>query len=161
MTQHEGRSHHLDAFPAAAIRFSRALDRNREQIAADEGLSASELRTLFYIAEHVRVTPKQLADHMHVTTAAVTFISRRLVDTDMLQRIDHPDDRRSLYLELTPKAHATMERIHSEFHEMVAGATAHLEAGEVEEFTAHLGTVAATIAEHTARVAGSRRAAAL
>ncbi|WP_375385031.1 MarR family winged helix-turn-helix transcriptional regulator [uncultured Microbacterium sp.] len=161
MTGHEERSYRLDAFPAAAIRFSRALDRNRERIAEEEGLSASELRALFYIGEHVSVTPKQLAEHMHVTTAAVTFISRRLVERDLLHRVDHPGDRRSIFLELTPRAHAAMERIHSDFATMVSRATAHLDHRQVEEFTDYLGSVATAIAEHTALIAGARSAATL
>ncbi|MGZ8805049.1 MAG: MarR family winged helix-turn-helix transcriptional regulator [Microbacterium sp.] len=161
MTDQDGRSHQLDAFPAAAVRFARALDRNRERIAEEEGLSASELRALFYIGEHVSVTPKQLATHMHVTTAAITLISRRLVEIDMLHRIDHPDDRRSLFLALTPKAHAAMERIHSDFDDMVRGATAHLTARQRRDFTDYLESVAVAIAEHTARIAGAKSVAAL
>jgi DNA-binding MarR family transcriptional regulator len=161
MTDQDGRSHQLDAFPAAAVRFSRALDRNRERIAEEEGLSASELRALFYIGEHVSVTPKQLAAHMHVTTAAITLISRRLVEIDMLHRIDHPDDRRSLFLALTPKAHAAMERIHADFNDMVRGATAHLTERQRREFTEYLESVALAIAEHTARIASAKSVAAL
>ncbi|KAA9111500.1 MarR family winged helix-turn-helix transcriptional regulator [Microbacterium rhizomatis] len=156
MTDLEARSHRLDAFPAAAVRFSRALDRNRERIAEEEGLSASELRALFYIGEHISVTPKQLAEHMHVTTAAITFISRRLVEGDLLHRVDHPDDRRSIFLELTPRAHAVMERIHADFNTMVSSATAHLDPSQVEEFTGYLSSVAAAIAEHTALIARAR-----
>jgi DNA-binding MarR family transcriptional regulator len=157
----EGRTYRLERFPAAAVRFARALDRNRELIAEEEGLTASELRTLFYIGEHHRVTPKQLATHMHVTTGAVTFITRRLVEIDMLARSDHPDDRRSIYLELTPRAHTAMERIHTEFDEMVRDATAQLDDRQLEQFTASLESVATAIAEHTARITAARSAAAL
>lgn len=161
MAEHDVRSHRLQAFPAAAVRFSRALDRNRERIAEDEGLSAGELRALFYIGERVRVTPKQLAGHMRVTTAAITLISRRLVETGMLHRTDNPGDRRSVLLELTPRAHAAMERIHSDFDDMVTSATSHLDRGQIAEFTSSLESVATAIAEHTARIAGARSVAAL
>lgn len=161
MTEQVGRSHRLDAFPTAAVRFSRALDRNRERIAEEEGLSASELRALFYVAEHIRVTPKQLASHMHVTTGAITFITRRLADIGMLARTDHPGDRRSIFLELTPQAHSAMERIHADFDEMVRGATAHLTDGQLDQFTSSLESVATAIAEHTARISAAKSAAAL
>ena len=156
-----GRSHRLDAFPTAAVRFSRALDRNRERIAEEEGLSASELRALFYVAEHIRVTPKQLASHMHVTTGAITFITRRLVEIDMLVRTEHPGDRRSVFVELTPLAHSTMERIHADFADMVRGATAHLSEGELDQFTHSLDSVATAIAEHTGKISAAKSAAAL
>lgn len=145
------KSYALDAFPAAAVRFSRALDRNNERIAEEEGLSASELRTMFYIAERVTVTPKQLSEHMRVTTAAVTFITRRLVAIDMIKRSEHPDDRRSILLELTPRAHKAMTRIHSEFDEMVRGATSALSLEQLEAFTEALTTVGTAIIEHVAQ----------
>ncbi|MDN3494925.1 MarR family transcriptional regulator [Planococcus sp. APC 4015] len=157
----EGRTYRLDRIPAAAVRFARALDRNRERIAAEEGLSASELRALFYIGEHLRVTPKQLATHMHVTTGAVTFITRRLVELQMLSRSDHPDDRRSLFLELTPRAHAAMDRIHAEFDEMIRASTAQLDDQQLEQFTASLESVATAIAERTALAAAARSVATL
>ncbi|MFG6444206.1 MarR family winged helix-turn-helix transcriptional regulator [Microbacterium sp. P06] len=159
MTTQPGRSHRLDAFPAAAVRFSRALDRNRERIAEEEGLSASELRALFFIGEHVSVTPKQLAAHMHLTTTAITFISRRLVEIGMLHRVDHPDDRRKIFLELTDDAHATVERIHLEFDEMVRNATSHLTDAQVDDFTGYLQSVGTAVAEHTARLSNGKSAA--
>lgn len=133
------------------MRFARALDRNNERIAEDEGLSASELRTMFYIAEHVSVTPKQLSEHMRLTTAAVTFITRRLVDIGMLGRVDNPDDRRSILLELTPRAHAAMARIHSEFDGMIAKATSSLDADQLDAFTSALTVVATEIFDHVGR----------
>lgn len=161
MQEQVGRSYRLDAFPAAAVRFSRALDRNRERIAEEEGLTASELRALFYVGEHVRVTPKQLASHMHITTAAITFITRRLVEIGLLSRADHPEDRRSVILELTPLAHTTMERIHSDFDRMIGDATAHLDEGQIAAFTESLESVALAIAEHTARLTAARLSATL
>lgn len=157
----EGRTHRLDRIPAAAVRFARVLDRNRERIAEEEGLSASELRALFYIGEHLRVTPKQLATHMHVTTGAVTFITRRLVEMQMLSRSDHPADRRSLFLELTPRAHEALDRIHAEFDDMIRTATAHLDDEQLEQFTASLESVAASIAERTTLATAARSARAL
>jgi len=156
----ETRSYQLAAFPAAAVRFSRALDRNRERIAEEEGLSAGALRALFYIGEHVSVTPKQLAAHMHVTTAAITPIARHLVEADLLQRREHPDDRRSVFLALTPRAHAAMQRMHADFDDMVRGATSHLTDRQIEEFTQHLDSVARAIAEHTARIQTAKNIAA-
>lgn len=147
------RSYALDAFPAAAVRFARALDRNRERIAEQEGVSASELRTMFFIGERVSVTPKQLSEHMHVTTSAVTFIIRRLVSIDMIQRVDHPGDRRSVLLELTPRAHTTMARIHAEFDEMIAQATASLDEEQLKVFTASLQQVGTAILQHVAQLA--------
>ncbi len=144
-------SYALESFPAAAIRFVRALERNRELIALDYGVSASELSALFHIGEVASTTPKELAHHLQMTTGAITAIASRLVSADLVHRVDHPSDRRSLYLQLTPKGHDVMGRIHSEFRAMIAASTAGLTAKQLADFEASLKTVSEQIAERTAR----------
>ncbi|MEO5535747.1 MAG: MarR family transcriptional regulator [Pseudolysinimonas sp.] len=141
-----GEPHVLDGFPAVAIRFVVALERNRVLIAQDHGLSASELRTMFYIAEHLRVTPKDLADHLGMTTGAITAISGRLVTVNLLHRVDHPKDRRSLYLQLTPHGDQVMAKIHEDFRTMIAAATNGLSPGQLKEFEFALASVSERIA---------------
>lgn len=143
-------THALDGFPAAAIRFVRALERNREKIAIDHGLSASDLRAMFWIAEQGTVTPKALATHMEMTTGGITAIANRLVQQNLLQRIAHPHDRRSLYLELSPDGHDMMRTIHSDFTGMIAASTTGLTDNELAAFEAALQVVADEVATRTA-----------
>jgi DNA-binding MarR family transcriptional regulator len=135
-------THALEGFPAAAIRFVRALERNREQIAKDHDLSPSELRALFWVAEKGSVTPKDVATHMEMTTGGITAIANRLVDSGLLTRLAHPNDRRSLYLELTPEGHDIMRVIHTDFRAMIADSTTSLSAKELDEFESALSRVA-------------------
>ncbi len=135
-------THSLDGFPAAAIRFVRALERNREKIGTDHGLSPSDLRALFWVAEQGSVTPKALALHMEMTTGGITAITNRLVNQNLLHRIAHPDDRRSLYLELTSEGHDIMREIHTDFKGMIAASTTGLSAKQLVEFENALTTVA-------------------
>ena len=141
----------LDGFPAAATRFVRALERNRELIAIDHGLSASELRALFWIAEHGSVTPKAVATHMEMTTGGITAISNRLVNMGLLQRVAHPNDRRSLYLELTPEGHEIMRVIHLDFNGMISEATSALSRAELAAFESALRVVADEVNVRTNR----------
>lgn len=144
-------SYALESFPAAAIRFVRALERNRELIALDHGVSASELSALFHIAEVASTTPKELAQYLKMTTGAITAISGRLVSANLIHRVDHPTDRRSLYLRLTPQGHDVMAQIHSEFRAMIAASTAGLTTEQLADFEVSLRTVSEQIAERTAR----------
>ena len=141
----------LEGFPAAAIRFVRALERNRELIARDHGVSASELSALFHIAEVASTTPKELAHHLEMSTGAITAIASRLVSANLVHRIDHPHDRRSFYLQLTPEGHDVMARIHSEFRAMIAASTTGLTAEQLADFEVSLRTVSEQIADRTAR----------
>jgi len=143
-------THALGGFPAAAIRFVRALERNREKIAVDHGLSPSDLRALFWIAEHASVTPKAVAQHMEMTTGGVTAIANRLVNLGLLHRVAHPNDRRSLYLELTSDGHQVMRDIHTDFNRMISESTSSLKAPELAAFESALLTVAEEVANRTA-----------
>ncbi|MHC5796393.1 MarR family winged helix-turn-helix transcriptional regulator [Lacisediminihabitans sp. FW035] len=118
-----GAAHTLDGFPAAALIFLRSLDSNRHRIARESGVTASELRALSRVAEAGSITPKDLAESMEMTTGAVTAISTRLVDADLMRRVDHPSDRRSLFLELTPAGDEIMNQIYREFDDALAAAT--------------------------------------
>ncbi|QWT24224.1 MarR family transcriptional regulator [Subtercola sp. PAMC28395] len=137
--------HTLSGFPKAATDFVSALEANRLRIARDAGVSATELRALFRIAQAVSLTPKDLASHLGMTTGAVTAISRRLVDLGLVHRVDHPDDRRSLYLELSASGHDLMTQIHRSFNEMLAASAGHLDSEQLSDFTAALESVTAEI----------------
>jgi DNA-binding MarR family transcriptional regulator len=141
--------HALAGFPAAAIRFVRALERNREQIAISNGLTASELRALIWIAEHASVTPKAVAEHMEMTTGAITAITNRLSDRGSLHRIAHPHDRRSVLLELTESGHAMMRSIHADFTRMVSESTSSLTEEELIAFESALTRVADEVGTRT------------
>ncbi len=144
-------SHTLTGFPDAATAFVSALEENRRRIAERAGLTATELRALFHVAQVVSITPKDLAAYLGMTTGAVTAISRRLVDVGLLQRIDHPADRRSLYLELAPHGHEVMTEIHRDFKAMLADSTGALSEAELEGFTSALRTVAGEVRERLRR----------
>lgn len=135
-------AHTLSGFPAAATEFVSALEANRRKIAEDAGLTATELRALFHVAQVVSITPKDLAAYLGMTTGAVTAIARSLVDADLLTRVDHPDDRRSLYLTLSPNGHEQMKQIHRDFNDMVAASTSALSPKQLEQFSTALRTVA-------------------
>ncbi len=120
------------------MRFARALDRNRHRLESIEGLSASELRAFFYVAQAAPITPKEVADHMAITTAAMTYITRRLIDRRLLQRSAHPDDGRSILLELTDHAHIEMQRMHDEFDALMTTAASHLSPEERRNFVSNL-----------------------
>ena len=147
----QGPSHALSGFPAATSLFVSALEANRRRIAQDAGVTDTELRALFHIARAVSITPKDLAAYLGMTTGAVTAISRRLVDGALLHRVDHPGDRRSLYLELTPRGHEVMGDIHRDFNAMLSKSTRALSPAELEAFTSALLSVSSEVRSSLAR----------
>ncbi len=156
MSAESGPSHTLSGFPAAAVHFVNVMQLNRETIAERAGVSPTELRALFRVAAVVSVTPKQLAEYLDMTTAAITFISRRLVESDLLHRVDNPQDRRSLYLELTPRAHEMMLEIHRDFVALLDAATTELDGPTLDAFSLTLTSVARAMERLSVRVPSAR-----
>lgn len=135
------RRHTLTGFPDAALHLLLAFEEDRQQIASDHGISAIELKGLFRIASAGSLTPKQLAEQLSMTNGAITGISTRLVAAGLLQRVAHPNDRRSLYLELTEAGHRSMAAIHADFNKMVSDATTGITADELDVTVETLGRV--------------------
>lgn len=110
-----------DELTAAVLKLMRSIDRNRGRIGAEANLTFSELRAISRITEAGQLTPKQLAEDLEMTTGAITAITTSLVNADMVRRLPHPTDRRSLLLELAPGGVKVMSLIYEEFEETVAG----------------------------------------
>lgn len=150
MAESAQRRHVLAGLPEAVIQLLRALEDDRRRIGADHGMSTSEMRSLFRIAEAGSLTPRQLADELSLSNGAITAISTRLVDAGLLRRVPHPEDRRSLCLELTEAAHRAMEAIHREFNDVVSAATVDLTADELGVATRALQQVTDAIRQRQA-----------
>ena len=141
-----GAAHSLNGFPGAVLTFQRALDSNRHRIAKEAGVTASELRALARVAEAGSITPKELAESMEMTTGAVTAISTRLVDAALMRRVDHPNDRRSLFLELTPCGDEVMNQIYREFDAALTVVTKDMPEAELRRCSALLQSAAEELA---------------
>ncbi|MBF4577928.1 MarR family winged helix-turn-helix transcriptional regulator [Frondihabitans sp. VKM Ac-2883] len=66
------------------------------------GVGTTDLDALLQLAEDEPVTPGQLRAHLQLTTGAITAVTDRLDAAGYLTRLQHPTDRRSLLLVLTP-----------------------------------------------------------
>ena len=137
--------HALDALSASALAFLRAMDRNRNRVATESGLTGSELRAIARVAEAGSITPKLLAESMEMTTGAVTAISNRLVALQLLTRVAHPHDRRSLLLELTPAAEQITQKIYDDFQALIARAALDLDAEDKARVGSSLTSMARSI----------------
>ena len=134
-----------DALSASALAFLRAMDRNRNRVATECGLTGSELRAVARVAEAGSITPKLLALSMEMTTGAVTAISNRLVALQLLTRVAHPHDRRSLLLELTPAAEQITQKIYDDFQALIARAALDLDAEDKARVGSSLTSMARSI----------------
>ncbi|WP_110181246.1 MarR family winged helix-turn-helix transcriptional regulator [Nocardioides solisilvae] len=91
----------------------------------------------------VGVTPRRLADHLQITTAATTTLVDRLVRSGHLERVPHPADRRSVLLVPTARAreemHAHLSSMHVRMKEIAAAVPAEARPAVVEFLSALTG----------------------
>ena len=135
----------LDGLAAAVVVLLRAMDKTRAGMAAEAGFTGSEIRVLFRISEAGRVTPKTLAGSTGLSMGAVTAISDRLVARDVVCRVANPDDRRSLFLELTAAGETLMESIYGDFRARIGKVQGAMSCAEEAVLEAQLLSIAAAL----------------
>jgi MarR family transcriptional regulator, organic hydroperoxide resistance regulator len=90
-------------------------------------LTVPQLKSLFFIARHGKVNLSGLASGLKVSPANVTGIVDRLIDQEMLTRTSDPDDRRVLWLQVTPQGEALVANLRegraSEMHRILDSLT--------------------------------------
>lgn len=133
--------------PSAAVTLLRGIELLRSKIASSQHIGTTELRALARISEGGALTPKQLAAALGLTTGAVTALTDRLVDSDLLSRAPHPTDRRSLTLTLTPAGESVMHEINVNFRQAIMTAASGATAAQLEELARVLQETAARMAE--------------
>lgn len=95
----------------AVQELSDALDRMFAGMREDMDMRPTDLSALRMLAIRERraeeVTPQSLARHLGITTASATALLDRLTQQGHVDRVVHPDDRRSRLVTLTPHARET------------------------------------------------------
>ncbi|MCD9154370.1 MarR family winged helix-turn-helix transcriptional regulator [Aeromicrobium duanguangcaii] len=106
-----------------AVRHLVRADRDmRARLSASMRVNPTDLRSIRHVMRAVEaqdsdetevspggVTPRKLADHLGISTAAVTTLVDRLVASGHLTRAPHPTDRRSVILLPTELARSQMD----------------------------------------------------
>jgi DNA-binding MarR family transcriptional regulator len=112
---------------------------------ASQSLTHSQFFVLISIHSHTRCTMNQLAEKMHVSMPTMSGIIERLVQAKYVQRVDNPEDRREVLIELTKEG----KLIIAKFQEAVSGrwqtVLGALSADEVKTFGGLLGKIGASL----------------
>jgi len=99
----------------AARLASNASDLFDEEIAHFLGINATDARCIDLIDFHQRVTAGQLAQAASLTTGAVTTAVDRLVKAGLVRRERGEDDRRKVYIEVTPQGRSLLRSLYAPF----------------------------------------------
>lgn len=110
----------------------RSVDNWRRHAADRLGIGLSEFRALSRISSEASMTPKQLAEALDLTTGTVTALIDRLENAGYVRRSAHPNDRRSLQVELTPAGAEVMRQAFDDFQVPILAAFKDLPADPAE-----------------------------
>jgi DNA-binding MarR family transcriptional regulator len=77
----------------------------------DSGLTITQLRSLFLIANKGRTNFRKLAEALRVTPSNVTGIADRLEEQGLVSRTQNPEDRRETTLQATEKGEALVSNL--------------------------------------------------
>jgi DNA-binding MarR family transcriptional regulator len=98
----------LTAVPSV-MRFIRQQMRQHRQAE----LTVPQLRTLIFLSHHDGTTLSKLAEHLGLSTPAVSRMVETLVKRGLILRKEGTNDRRSILLSLTPKGKKVFETAHN------------------------------------------------
>jgi DNA-binding MarR family transcriptional regulator len=73
------------------------------RFARENGLSMSQIGALFYLHRKGSTGVTDLGDHLDVTSAAASQLTDRLVQLELIQRSEDPNDRRLKKIVLTDR----------------------------------------------------------
>jgi DNA-binding MarR family transcriptional regulator len=97
-------------------------------------LSLSHMRTLQLLTPDRTLAMKDLAEHLQMTPPSVTAITRRLVQTGLVQRTTHAEDSRVVLLSLTDAGRALYEQVTQEHIDRMVRLLGGLSADEQQQF---------------------------
>ncbi|MEM8832926.1 MAG: MarR family transcriptional regulator [Pseudomonadota bacterium] len=82
------------------------------------GISRNDLRCL-NLLEHGAILPKDIAEKLDLTSGSVTALLDRLEKKGLIQRKSHPEDRRAILIEATPKVFMELGEMYRNMGEAV------------------------------------------
>lgn len=95
-----------------STRASAALD---EAVVAFMGINPTDGRACDVLDQYGRLTAGELAEHLGLTTGAVTTVVDRLERVGMVERLRDPSDRRRVYVTITPATREIFAAIYTPF----------------------------------------------
>ncbi|MEM9883080.1 MAG: MarR family transcriptional regulator [Planctomycetota bacterium] len=126
----------------ACRRLHAAVDRLDAKAASAAGISRNDLRCLNRLEQGPQ-TPKELAQHLGLTSGSVTALLDRLEHRALIRRSPHPGDRRAVLVSMEPKVFRELAAVYRPFGEALVELTHGFSKREGAAAVKHLDDVSA------------------
>ena len=142
-------------------RFELAGIRQRNAIRARFGLGDDELTTLLYLVEHSQATQRQLIALCTLTRSGVGAMLSRLEDAGLIERVDHPGDKRVRLVQLSALGAKRMRDARGAYDAELAELLGERPEDELEALTRLVSAATEAAEQNAAPPAPDRRRAAV
>lgn len=107
----------------------------QESLFSQFGLTTGRFSLLMLLRHepNQRLSPSEMAKRTHVTRATMTQFIDALEKDELIKRVADPEDRRSMLVQLTPKAAALLKKVIPEHLRRLAEVTSMLTRPELKE----------------------------
>ncbi|MDZ7958326.1 MAG: MarR family transcriptional regulator [Aulosira sp. DedQUE10] len=127
------------------IKFFR-VEMRRNASFLPESLSIPQFRTLAFLDRHPGASLSQVAEHLGVTRATASNITDRLVQKNLVSRVENPQERRHVLLNLTEIGKYHLQQVRSLTSARIASVLTHLPKEQIQSVVEGL-TVLSSIFE--------------
>jgi DNA-binding MarR family transcriptional regulator len=97
-----------------------------------EGLSVAQFRLLLFVRRNPGTSLSGLADHLGTTLPAASQLVERLVRAGLLNRTQHPEERRRVELRLTEAGAAALAECDAQTRAWLCGALSGMDADQLQ-----------------------------
>lgn len=97
----------------------------------DPSLSVPQFRVLAFLTLHPGASLSDVADHLGVTRATASTMVDRLVKRGLIDRAEHPQERRHVMLKLTQRGTDQLQQMRNITSSKIADLLVHLSAQEL------------------------------
>ncbi|MFD1412677.1 MarR family winged helix-turn-helix transcriptional regulator [Oceanobacillus jeddahense] len=101
------------------MKASKALEEVTKQDIKKHGMRASDFAILEALYNKGRKTIREISESVLISTGSITYVIDKLEKKELLIRVNCPDDRRVVYLEITDKGKEIMDDIFPEHQQVI------------------------------------------
>ncbi|WP_394130703.1 MarR family winged helix-turn-helix transcriptional regulator [Shewanella maritima] len=123
---------HIQQLNHSLTEFYDKMSSWEQSVVKETGYSLAQTHTIEVLGCHGALRMKELAEKLAITTGTLTVQVDKLVNAGLIERCDHPDDRRAIVVKLTSDGEA-IHRQHNQLHvDLMKDLTSDLSAEQVQ-----------------------------
>lgn len=104
------------------IRAADALRMRYKKATKIEGLTTSQFSTMMQIRENTKMSQREIAEHLIASGGNVTVLVDKLESQGLVKRERSTEDRRMVFVTLTPQGEQALDRLASQYNDGISEA---------------------------------------